>query len=68
MPIHEYHCESCNCDFEYLKLSDRDPDPQCPTCCGSKVKRLISAGSIRPAGIPSGRGGFKAPSCKPSGG
>ena len=70
MPIHEYQCESCNCTFEYLKLNENDPDPICPTCCGNNLRRLISAGAIRPGGIARGKGGFSTPNpkCKPSGG
>lgn len=68
MPIFEYHCESCDCEFEYLQLSANEPDPKCPTCCKAKVTRLISAGAVRPDGIPKGGGGFKAPACRPSGG
>ncbi len=68
MPIYEYRCKACNCEFEYLQLSDQDPEPQCPSCCGTKTERLISSGAIRPNGIPGGKGGFKPPKCRPSGG
>lgn len=68
MPIHEYHCESCNCMFEYLKLKEKDPDPLCPTCCSDKLKKMISAGWVRPGGIATGSGGLTSPNCKPSGG
>lgn len=70
MPIYEYRCEQCRCDFEYLKLSESDPDPECPSCCGKDIKKLISAGSFRPEGVPSGSGGFSGggPKCRPSGG
>ncbi len=69
MPIYEYRCHACKCEFEYLKLTHDEPDPQCPTCCTDKVERMVSAGAIRPAGIPTGRGGFTPPpKCKPSGG
>ena len=68
MPIYEYYCEKCHCEFEHLALSARDPEPTCPTCCANQVKKLLSAGAIRPAGIPTGSGGFKPPKCAPSGG
>lgn len=68
MPIYEYHCEKCDCEFEYLMLSDRDPAPTCPTCCGTQVRKMVSASAVRPAGIPSGSGGFKSPKCAPTGG
>ena len=68
MPIYEYRCKKCACTFEHLALSASEPDPQCPSCCGTKVEKLMSAGAIRPKGIPTGSGGFKEPSCRPSGG
>ena len=68
MPIYEYFCEKCQCQFELLVLSSDDSSPECPACCGHNVKKLISAGSFRPQGVPSGSGGFKAPKCRPSGG
>lgn len=67
MPIYEYQCENCNCQFEKLMFSEKDPAPQCPSCCGSHVKKLISAGSVRAQGIAAGSGGFSGPACKPSG-
>ena len=69
MPIYEYKCDKCKCEFEFLKLSSRDPDPKCPSCCSDKVQKLLSAGAVRPDGIPKGKGGFnKGPACRPSGG
>ena len=68
MPIYEYKCLQCQCEFEHLKLSVQDPEPQCPSCCTTNVQRLISAGAVRPDGIPSGKGGFTPPKCRPSGG
>jgi len=68
MPIFEYHCNKCNCTFEQLVLSADDTEPQCPTCCAEDVDKLISAGSFRPHGVPTGSGGFSEPACRPSGG
>jgi putative FmdB family regulatory protein len=68
MPIYEFYCEKCQCEFERLVLSAQDPKPTCPTCCTDQVKKLVSAGAIRPAGIPAGSGGFTPPKCAPSGG
>jgi putative FmdB family regulatory protein len=67
MPIYEYFCETCQCRFEKLVFASDHTEPDCPACCGKNVRKLMSAGSIRPAGIPTGSGGFKAPACKPSG-
>jgi putative FmdB family regulatory protein len=67
MPIYEYQCKACCHCFEELTLSASDPAPKCPECACADVEKLMSAGCIRAQGIPSGSGGFTAPSCKPSG-
>jgi putative FmdB family regulatory protein len=67
MPIYEYQCNGCCHVYEELVFSDKDDSPKCPKCGCKDVKKLMSAGSVRPQGIPSGSGGFKAPSCRPSG-
>jgi putative FmdB family regulatory protein len=67
MPIYEYLCETCQCEFEKLVIGSNDQAVQCPSCCGNQVRKLISAAAVRPQGVPSGSGGFKAPACKPSG-
>ncbi|QTA86389.1 FmdB family zinc ribbon protein [Desulfonema magnum] len=68
MPIFEYLCKKCNHQFEELILSANDPAPKCPKCQNENVEKLMSAACFRPHGIPTGAGGFKAPSCAPSGG
>ncbi|MCG6894807.1 MAG: zinc ribbon domain-containing protein [Desulfobacteraceae bacterium] len=68
MPIYEYRCKNCDCDFEHFVFRADDPAPTCPTCCGADVEKLISAGAVRPQGIAKGSGGFKPPSCRPTGG
>ena len=67
MPIYEYQCKGCCHQFEYLAFSASEPAPECPECHCPNVEKLMSAGAIRPSGIPSGSGGFKGPACKPSG-
>lgn len=67
MPIYEFVCEKCNHSFEYLILSLKDRPDHCPQCRGKKLKKLISAGNVRPKGIPSGSGGFAPPKCAPAG-
>ena len=32
MPIYEYTCEKCNCDFEMLVTSTDDRHVTCPKC------------------------------------
>ncbi|MFO7963140.1 MAG: zinc ribbon domain-containing protein [Desulfobacterales bacterium] len=68
MPIHEFSCTQCGRVFEYLILSPKDPDPCCPDCGNTELKRLMSAGNVRAHGIPSGSGGFTPPKCTPAGG
>jgi putative FmdB family regulatory protein len=68
MPIYEYRCNHCDCRFEHLALRVEEAPPPCPTCCGEDVEKLMSAGAIRPHGIPTGSGGFAPPKCRPTGG
>jgi putative FmdB family regulatory protein len=68
MPIFEFLCDQCGHEFEFLALSGNDVPNECPKCQKNTLTKLMSAGSIRAHGIPSGSGGFTAPSCKPSGG
>ncbi len=41
MPIYEYHCESCDVDFERLVRSAAETI-RCPDCAGQKVRRKLS--------------------------
>lgn len=61
MPLYEYQCSECNHQFESLAKSCCDPDPVCPECKSAQVQKLMSAGCVRPQGIPKGSGGFAAP-------
>lgn len=63
MPLYEYACDKCHYEFEEIHSPD-DPEPQCPKCGSGKVSKLVSAFSVRPHGIPRGKGGFKGPACK----
>lgn len=43
MPIYEYHCLSCDLQFQILIMNrDQEKDISCPGCGGKKAKRLIS--------------------------
>ncbi|MFC1868008.1 zinc ribbon domain-containing protein [Thermodesulfobacteriota bacterium] len=46
MPIYEYRCMKCNKEFEYLVFGS-DSAVSCPECNGEKVKRQMSACSIK---------------------
>ncbi|GAB6161119.1 hypothetical protein JCM12298_02780 [Desulfothermus naphthae] len=63
MPIYEYRCLSCLRDFEIVILPKEVVNPICPNCGSKNVEKKISLASIRPKGIPKGKGGFKVPEC-----
>ena len=42
MPIFEFHCNSCNQDFEKLVFG-ADPEVACPQCGQTNVEKLMSA-------------------------
>jgi putative FmdB family regulatory protein len=46
MPIFEYHCQSCQDDFEQIVLNEKIR-VQCPRCQSSKVKKKVSAFSFK---------------------
>jgi len=41
MPIYEYHCVECDKNFETLIFGSEEPE--CPTCNGRNVHKLMSA-------------------------
>lgn len=53
MPLYEYLCQDCGQVSEVLLLSSKDV-PQCGSCGGSKLEKLISAHSSL-SGASSGR-------------
>ncbi len=71
MPIYEYHCDQCNKNFECLILGG--DVPECPTCNGNNVDRLMSAcgfvskggggETVRQSAGTSSCGGCSASSC-----
>ena len=43
MPIFEYHCKQCKCEFETFVLSAEDKAMvKCPKCDGQDVEKLMS--------------------------
>jgi putative FmdB family regulatory protein len=70
MPIYEYRCEKCTCDFEKLVFGKEEVT--CPKC-GGQVEKLMSACSFKSAagdfkttpGTSGGKscGGCSATSC-----
>ena len=45
MPFYDYHCETCDLDFEVFQSMSEKPSGTCPTC-GAQVRRLFDASSI----------------------
>jgi putative FmdB family regulatory protein len=41
MPIYEYRCAGCECEFEEL-VSSSTPGVSCPECGSRDVERLLS--------------------------
>jgi putative FmdB family regulatory protein len=68
MPIFEYQCNACCHKFEQIVFASDTDTPVCPACNCADVQKLMSAGAVRPNGIPTGKGGFSPPPCKPSAG
>jgi putative FmdB family regulatory protein len=46
MPIFEYHCASCDEDFEKIVFNGKTK-VQCPRCNGGKVSKKMSAFSFK---------------------
>lgn len=63
MPIFEYICGDCGKEFELIILPNENITPRCPKCDSHNLSKKIPLASIRPKGIPKGKGGFKVPEC-----
>lgn len=43
MPLYEYHCETCERDFEKRRaIQEADAPVQCPECASDDVTRKLS--------------------------
>jgi putative FmdB family regulatory protein len=62
MPIFEYHCLSCNQDFEKLVFG-ADPEVECPNCGQAKVEKLMSACTSKVGGKLTATSSGSASSC-----
>ncbi|MGI6639279.1 MAG: FmdB family zinc ribbon protein [Desulfobulbus sp.] len=63
MPLYEYHCRSCDKDFEQLTTSAASQQiVACPHCGSTEVRKQISASSHRSSPAQTG------PTCQPRGG
>lgn len=64
MPIYEYRCEKCGCEFE--ELVSGDATPACPKCSSGETRKLMSACRHSAGHNPGGYQGHTVPA--PSGG
>jgi putative FmdB family regulatory protein len=73
MPLYEYRCADCGHMFESFVTADRTPE--CPTCHGSNLAKLLSspgmvgAGNGRPQPQPTpaaGGCGMGTCGCRPN--
>jgi putative FmdB family regulatory protein len=47
MPLYDYHCKSCHHDFELLVRTG--DTPECPSCHGRDLERLLSSFAVNSA-------------------
>jgi putative FmdB family regulatory protein len=59
MPIYEYRCKKCGCNFEELVFGDATPP--CPKCSSENTKKLMSACRHSAGHNPGGYQGSTAP-------
>jgi putative FmdB family regulatory protein len=54
MPLYEYHCTSCEHDFELLVRESTEL--KCPSCAGTELEKQLSVfavGADSPKSVPS---------------
>jgi putative FmdB family regulatory protein len=65
MPLYEYHCPKCGCDFEEL-VSSSAVKVACPECGAKKVNKLMSLFAHKSGGKFSGTSGSGCSGCTSS--
>jgi len=55
MPIYEYECRGCQHQFEFLLLPGSGESPQCPSCHGVELDRLLSGFAVSSPELSSAR-------------
>ena len=69
MPIYEYHCNKCGCNFEEILFpSDGEVKFICPSCGGGDTCRLMSSFSCGSSSGPKDLSSGASPACSPSSG
>jgi putative FmdB family regulatory protein len=48
MPIYDFRCRTCGHEFEAL-VRPQDTPPQCPSCRGTDLERLLSGFAVSSA-------------------
>lgn len=64
MPIFEFRCQDCGCEFE--KLVRADEKAECPECGCSSPKRLFSVFGVKSGGKFTPSSGASCGSCTAS--
>ncbi len=59
MPIYEYHCPSCNIEYEAIRPASQADDPVACKGCGQPGERQLSTFSFK-------SNSFTAPKLKPA--
>lgn len=55
MPIFEYSCTECGCNFEKLHKTTDEPKPVCPECGSRETKKELSTfSSVGPSTAAAG--------------
>ncbi len=58
MPIYEFVCNKCNCNFEdFVMSSSKVKDVRCPSCGSDDVEKQFSMFSCRSSNSVGGLGG-----------
>jgi putative FmdB family regulatory protein len=53
VPIYEYHCDDCGCDFEELLFTTaQQADVQCKSCSSANIVKLMSGAAVRSGSTP----------------
>ena len=58
MPLYEYSCRTCECEFEVLRRMSDDSEQPCPECGAVAERRISAPGRMRKSA--------PAPTCAPA--
>ncbi len=46
MPIFDFHCQACGHEFETLVRPQDEAPPECPSCHGRDLERLLTSFAV----------------------